>query len=183
MHLIEYIDYEIKPTEELFLIKPFRELFFSDKTEHKDNFLEIISFIYHYVDPRSSYSYITDDDARYEEILKGEGIKNFKITKEIASLIEVYKKRIITTSVLLLQDTKYAVDNFRKFLREIDLNALDDKGRPKYSPDAYARAIEKVPQMAKNLAEAERIVAKEIEEEGRARGGNETKALFEDDMD
>ena len=110
MHLIEYIDYEIKPTEELFLIKPFRELFFSDKTEHKDNFLEIISFIYHYVDPRSSYSYITDDDARYEEILKGEGIKNFKITKDIAALIEVYKKRIITTSVLLLQDTKYAVD-------------------------------------------------------------------------
>lgn len=183
MHLIEYIDYEIKPTEELFLIKPFRELFFNDTSATKDKFLETISFIYHYVDPRSSYSYITDDEQRYQEVIKGEGIKNFKITKEIDNLIEVYKKRIITTSVLLLQDTKYAVDNFRKFLREIDLNALDDKGRPKYSPDAYARAIEKVPQMAKNLADAERIVAKEIEEEGRARGGNDTKSMFEDDLE
>ena len=44
-----------------------------------------MSVVYFYVDPRSSYNYITDDEDRLQAIIKQEGLsKNFTITKQIA---------------------------------------------------------------------------------------------------
>ena len=37
-----------------------------------------------------------------------------------------------------------------------------------------------VPKIVKDLSEAERAVEKELEEQGVARGGNESKSLMED---
>lgn len=39
MHIIEYNNYQIQPTQEAFLIKPIRDLYNKDKTKHKDNFM------------------------------------------------------------------------------------------------------------------------------------------------
>jgi hypothetical protein len=39
-----------------------------------------------------------------------------------------------------------------------------------------------LPKIAKDLAEAERAVEKEIEEQGTARGGNESKSLMDDEI-
>lgn len=39
MHIIEYNNYEIKPTEEAFLIAPIRKLYNSDKTKTKEKFM------------------------------------------------------------------------------------------------------------------------------------------------
>ena len=38
------------------------------------------------------------------------------------------------------------------------------------------------PKIVKDLAEAEKAVAQEIEDQGRARGGNETKSLMDDGL-
>lgn len=91
----------------------------------------------------------------------------------------MYKKHVITSSYLLLQDTRIAIDKVREFLRNVDLNATDDKGKPLYTINSITTAIKQIPALAKDLQEAERIISKEIEEEGRARGGF-TKKLFED---
>ncbi len=91
----------------------------------------------------------------------------------------MYKKHVITSSYLLLQDTRIAIDKVREFLRNVDLNATDDKGKPLYTINSITTAIKQIPTLAKDLQEAERIISKEIEEEGRARGGF-TKKLFED---
>ena len=85
----------------------------------------------------------------------------------------------MTTSSLLIQDTKLAIDKLREFLRTIDLNATDDKGKPLYTISNITSAIKQIPQLSKDLMEAEKAVAKDIEEVGRARGGNEHKKLFE----
>jgi hypothetical protein len=140
-----------------------------------------MSVIYFLVDPRSSYNYIIDDEERFNEIKIQEGLPNdFKIDKKLQEAIDVYKKHIITTSYLLLQDTKIAVERVRQFLRNIDLNAVDDKGKPMYTINSVTTAIKQIPQLAKDLADAEKMITKEIEETGRARGGNERKKLFED---
>ncbi len=91
----------------------------------------------------------------------------------------MYKKHVITSSYLHLQDTRIAIDKVREFLRNVDLNATDDKGKPLYTINSITTAIKQIPTLAKDLQEAERIISKEIEEEGRARGGF-TKKLFED---
>lgn len=181
MHLIEYSNYEIKPTDECFLIKPFRDLFHADRTKNKDKFMQQLSVVYFLVDPRSSYNYILNEDDRLKEIIAQEGLpKDFKIDGKLAEAIEIYKKHIITSSYLLLQDTKIAVDNVRTFLRNVDLTAVDDKGKPVYTIQSVTSAIKQIPQLAKDLVEAEKMITKEIEEQGRARGGNDAKSLFDD---
>lgn len=180
MHIIEYNNYNIEPTQEAFLIKPIRDLYNADKSKTKEKFMQQMSIMYFLADPRSSYTYITDEDERLKEILIQEGLPaDFKIDKKLEEAIEIYKKHITTTSQLLLEDTRFAIDKLRKFLREVDLSAQDDKGKPLYTVNSITQAIKQIPQLAKDIAEAERVVAKEIEEQGRARGGN-NKTLFDD---
>lgn len=180
MHIIEYNNYTIEPTQEAFLIKPIRDLFNKDKSKNKEKFLQQMSVLYFYADPRSTYNYIVDDEERLKAIIEQEGLpKDFKITEDLDKALQEYKKHTITTSYLLLQDTKIAVDKVRQFLREVDLTAVDDKGKPLYTINSITQAIKQIPQLSKDLLEAEKIVSKEIEEQGRARGGN-NKTLFED---
>ena len=180
MHLIEFENYEIRPTEEFFMIKPLRDLYTKYYEKNWEKFMQYISFIYHYVDPRSTYAYIVDDKERFDEIVKQEGFSDkFKITDEIQECIDVYKKRIVTLSYKLLQSTRIAVDKLSKYLEDIDYSERDDKKKPVYTISSVTQAIKQIPQLAKDLIETERIVTKEIEESGRVRGGYE-KSLFDD---
>lgn len=180
MKLIEYKDYRIVISDEALLVKPIRDLFNADTSQDKEFFLEQMSFLYFMVDPRSTYSYITDLEERAQAIINQEGLTpSFSPSSQLLEAMEIYKNHTITTSTLLLEDTRLAIDKLRKFLRDIDLSALDDKGKPIYQPSTIATTIKQIPQLAKDLMETEKIVEKEIQEQGRARGGNQ-KHLFED---
>ena len=71
----------------------------------------------------------------------------------------------------------------REFLRDVDLNKTDDKGKPVYTIQSVTTAIRQIPQLAKDVLEAEKAIAKEIEEQGRARGGNENLHVMENGID
>ena len=94
--------------------------------------------------------------------------------------IDTYKKLTTTISSQLLEDTYVAIDKLRKFLRNIDLYAVDDKGKPLYTISSITSAIKAIPQLTKDIQEAEKQVNSDILEIGRKRGGNEGKAMFED---
>lgn len=180
MHMIEIENYEIRPTEEFMLIKPLRDLWNKYKDNDYDKLMSYISMIYHYCDPRSSYSYIMDDNERLREIIEQEGLgKNFKITKELSECIDIYKKHVITPSYKLLQRTLIAIDKLGLFLERINLDERDNNGKPIYQVSTITQAVKQVPQLTKDLKEAERAVFKEIEESGRARGSQE-KSLMDD---
>jgi hypothetical protein len=179
MHLIEYNNYQITPTEEAFLIAPIRKLYNSDKTKNKEKFMQLLSVIYFYADPRSSYNYITNDKDRLKEIIIQEGLpSNFKIDKALQEAIEIYKKHVITSSYLLLQDTKEVIENMRKVLKSIDWEGLEEKDKVN-AVKTVASITSMIPKIVKDLTEAEKAVTKEIEEQGRARGG-QSKTLMED---
>ena len=183
MHLIEYDNYEIKISPEALLVKPIREIWEKDKTKNKESFLSQMSFMFFMIDPRSTYSYITDLAERADEIIMQEGLpRDFQPTEELKKAMEIYEKHTITSSYALLEAAKIAVDKVGKFLKEVDLNTLDDKGKPVYTINSITSAIKQIPQLAKDLVEAEKVVAKEIEEKGRARGGN-NKTIFDDGFD
>ena len=183
MHLIEYDNYEIKISPEALLVKPIREIWEKDKTKNKESFLSQMSFMFFMIDPRSTYSYITDLAERADEIIMQEGLpRDFQPTEDLKKAMEVYEKHTITSSYALLEAAKIAVDKVGKFLKEVDLNTLDDKGKPVYTINSITSAIKQIPQLAKDLVEAEKVVAKEIEEKGRARGGN-NKTIFDDGFD
>ena len=72
-----------------------------------------------------------------------------------------------------------AVDKLRKALREIDLDARDDKDKPIYTLNSITSTIKLVPSLIKDLDEAERTIAKEIVQNDKVRGAVE-KSMYED---
>ena len=180
MKLVSYNNYQLKIEDELLLLKPFRLLYNSDRTQNKDKFMNFLSIVYFTFDPRSDYSYIVDDDLRLKEVCDSNGYDVPKFSKQELECIELYKKLTTTISAELLRSTKIAVDKVRQFLEEIDLTATDEKGKLLYPINTVTAAIKQVPQLAKEVKEAEKMIAKEIEEQGRARGGNENKKIYED---
>ena len=181
MKLLNIENYQIKVTDEALLVRPIRDLFNADKSKTKEKFYTECSIIFFMADPRSSYGYIIDDGERFETIKEQEGLaKNYKISKELQEAINIYKKLTTTISSQLLEDTYIAIDKLRKFLRDIDLYATDDKGKPMYTISSITAAIKAIPQLTKDIQEAEKQVNSDVLEIGRKRGGDKGKALFED---
>lgn len=181
MKLLNLKNYQVEVTDEALLVKPIRDLFNKDTSTTKEDFFTQCSIIYFMADPRSSYNYIVDEKERFDEIKKQEGLpKTYKITKELQAAIDAYKNSVKTTSSLLLEDARTAVDKVRKFLREVDLTLLDDKGKPVYTINTVTSALKMIPQLAKDITETEKLVTKELEEAGRMRGGDRNKAMYEE---
>lgn len=181
MKLLNIENYQIKVADEALLVKPIRDLFNADKSKTKEKFYTECSIIFFMADPRSSYGHIVDEDERFEAVKTQEGLpKNYKVTPELQLAIDTYKQLTTTISSQLLEDTYVAIDKLRKFLRNIDLYATDDKGKPLYTISSITSAIKAIPQLTKDIQEAEKQVNSDVLEVGRKRGGNEGKAMFED---
>lgn len=180
MKLLKYENYQVLPSEEIFLVKPFRDLYNKDKSENKEKFMQQLSICYFMIDPRSSYADIFDEGERLKKILSQEGLpKNFSISKDLKKAMEIYEELTTTTSQKLLESMRKAVKKIGDFLENVDLNAIDDKGRAKYNVSSIVQATDKIPALAKKLIETEKIVAAEIVENTRMRGGEEQAHAYE----
>ena len=80
----------------------------------------------------------------------------------------------------MLEDTRVAVNKLRQLLRDIDLEAVDDKGKPIYTLNTITATIKQIPGLVRDLDEAERTLSKDIMAEAKARG-SQSKAMFEDE--
>ena len=182
MKLFKYEGYKVVISEEAFALKVFRQIWNRDRSVNKDKAIMEMGYVYFMVDPRSDYQYLVDEDERSKAIIEGEGLpNNWKPDKIVTEAMEFYS-RFKPTAALLLEDTRYAVDKLRKLLREIDLNQLDDKGKPIYTLNSITATIKQVPSLAKDLDEAEKALASEMRSEGKMRGSGE-KTLMDDSLD
>lgn len=184
MKLVKFDNYKIVVEPELLLLTPFKIIYKQDKTRDKEKFYEFLTILYYTYDPRSDYSYIIDDMERLSEVLITNGFKRgLEFTKEEGNCVELYKKLTTTLSQEVLKSTKIAIDKLRKYLEDIDLSERTDKGAVVYQPSAITSTIKQLLPLTKEIIETEKLVAKEILEKGRARGGNEKKKIFEDGFD
>lgn len=179
MKLFKYEDYKVTISEEALTLKPFKQIWNRDRSQSKDKAMSELSFIYFMQDPRSDFQYIVDEDERAEAIKQAEGFpdnwKPDKLVNEAMSFYASFKP----TAALLLEDTRVAVDKLRKLLRDIDLSATDSNGKPIYTLNTITATIKQVPILAKDLDEAEKVLAAELKSQGKMRGSGEKK-LFED---
>lgn len=179
MRLFKYEGYKINISEEAFALKPFKLIWNRDRSVNKDRAMPELGYIYFMEDPRSDYQIYIDPEQRAKEIREGEGLDpKWKPDKLVLEAQELYKK-FLPMSALLLQDTRAAVDKLRKKLRDIDLDALDDKGKPLYTLNTITATIKMVPELVKSLSEAERAIAREIVQDEAVRGASE-KSMYED---
>lgn len=182
MNLFKYEGYNLKVEPEALLLKPFRQIWDRDKSENKDKAIMELGYIYFFCDIRSDYQYLADEEERHLAIKESEGLpKNWKPDKLVLEAIEFYNS-FKSASILLLEDTRFAVNKLRKLLREIDLNQLDDKGKPIYTLSTITATIKQVPSLVKDLDEAEKAISKEITVTGKMRGSGE-KTIMEDSLD
>lgn len=180
MKLIRFEDYQIKVTDEALLIRPIRRMFNKDRSMQKERFFQQMSILYFMCDPISTYMYISDPKERLKEILRQEGLpEDYALSEELKEAMKIYETHCRTSSTMLLEDTRAAVDKLRDFLKTFNPNERDKNDRPVYPINTLTSAIKQIPELAKSLSEAERAVQKELEEEGRARGGN-NKTLMDD---
>ena len=180
MKLVRIVNYKLEIEEELLLLKPFKELYKADKSKEKSKFFDFLTIVYYTYDPRSDYNYITNEKERLKEVCESNGLDIPKFNQKELDCIELYKQLTTTISSALLKSTRIAIGKVQEFLENLDMYATDDKGKPLYGINTVTSAIKQIPSLVKEVLEAEKVVAKEIEESGRARGGNNKKALFED---
>lgn len=180
MRLLKFDAFTLTVEPEALTIKAIKTLWNRDRSQSKERALSELGYIYFMVDPRSTYSYITDLDDRSRKIILEEGLpKGWKPDKIVQDAMKSYQESVVTTSYLLLEDTKFAVTNLRKYLREMDFTAVDDNGKPKYPVNTLATAVNQVVDLTEKLIKAEKLVAQEIVESNKMRGQRE-KNIFED---
>lgn len=176
MRLFKYEGYKVVISEEAFALKPFRQIWQRDRTINKDRAIMELGFIYFMADPRSDYQYLVDDKERMEAIKEGEGLppkwQPDKIVTEAMNFYMSFKP----ISALLLEDTRFMVDKYRKRLKEQEFDELEIKDLKE-----VGALIKQIPLLVKDLNEAEKALNSEMGEPGRMRGSGE-KTIFEDDL-
>ena len=180
MKLFKYEGYKVVISEEAFGLKVFRQIWNRDRSVNKDKAIMELSYIYFMVDPRSDYQYLVDEEERSKAIIEGEGLpENWKPDKIVVEAMQFYSS-IKSTSALLLEDTRVAINKVRAFLKTVDLKAVDDKGKPIYTINSITSTIKMIPQLIKDLDEAEKAIRADIQNtSGKVRGQKE-KSLLED---
>lgn len=180
MKLVEFDGVEFKIADEALLIRPIRELFGKDKTVKKEQFWRQMSYMWFMCDPRSTYMYLTDEAERSEEIKQQEGFDpDWKPSPLLIQAMEQYKKHVVTTSSLLLEDLRIGINNLRTFFRTVNLNDVDSKGKPLYQVSSITNAIKQAIELSKMLGEAEKELAKDYAQEVEVRGSL-SPATYED---
>ena len=180
MKLFRYEGYKVVISEEAFALKVFRQIWNRDRSANKDKAIMELGYVYFMTDPRSDYQYIVDEDERSKAIIEGEGLpSNWKPDKMIIEAMKFYEG-MKSTSALLLEDTRVAIDKVRKFLKEVNLEDTDDKGRPIYTINSITSTIKMIPQLIKDLDDAEKAIKADMQNtSGKVRGQKE-KSLLED---
>lgn len=176
MKLFNFNDYKIDISPEAFALKAFRAIWNRDKSRSKEKAIQEFGFIYFMCDPRSSYMFYLDEEDRSNNIKLDEGLdKKWKPDAVLNEAMEQYKKLTKTTSSELLNRSRLAADKLGLELANIDFSKLDRNEKPIYTINTVAAALKSLPDVVKNLMEAERMVAQEIDEKSNMRGGKEKK--------
>ena len=164
---------------EAILLQPFKVIWERDKSKTKDLAMMELGFIYFMCDPRSDYQFIVNPKEREEEIKRGEGLPEEWRPDELLEDAMKFYSSFKPTASALLEDTNIAVDKVRAFLRDIDLYATDDKGKPIYTINSVTSAIKLIPSLVRDLHEAEKAIKSEIASNAKARGSI-SKSILED---
>lgn len=181
MKLFKYDNFRIVISEEALILKPFKAIWDRDRSSGKNKALQELGFIYFFCDPRSDYMFISDEDIRMEKIIEQEGLSsNWKPDKVLDRAMELYKELTTTEASLLLQDTKSALEKLRLELRDIDIRE-EINGKRVYKINEITSAIRQIPQLLKELVEAERFIKRELEDNSKMRGQG-AKKIFEDGL-
>jgi len=182
MNLIELKNYTLTISPEAYALKPFRALWERDKTNTKDRVYAEMSYVFFMEDFRSDFFGIINDEERREVVMKQiilpKGWKEDKFVVAARKYYQSENERIY--ALLFLRDAQLALDKIREYFREVDLMAVDDKGKPLHDVSKLDRVLGNSSSLLKNLSDLQEQVKRSLQEDkSNVRGGKE-KSVFED---
>lgn len=184
MELLKFNEdnWEIELSPEAILIKPFAEIWERDRSKDKKIAKSELAFIWLFSEYKSDYSDIVDEKERAKEVkLALEGLpEKWKPDAAIEKAIEFYRGHE-SLIVKAYNGAKLGLHKLDTFLKSIDLNERDEKGKPIHNPKIIYELINSLPIAVKSLKEAEEEVRKEREINGKMKGQKE-KSEFEDGL-
>ena len=183
MKLLEFENYEVRPTAEALLVRPIRRLYNADRSKQKEKFMQQLSYMFFMIDPRSTYAYIVDPEEREQQIIIQEGLpKDFKPSAELREAMDIYRQHTVTSSTKLLESTRVAVDALSEELNstKVRLAERTGKGAAVTKINDVMATLERVLKFIPQLQDLERKVESELRENTRARGVE--NSMFEDGL-
>ena len=123
--------------------------------------------VYFYTDHRSPYA-VYDESERAEKI--GQDLK-VKFTPKVKGAIDKYKELSETSAVKLLKSARSSVTKLEKYFATINLNILDDNGKPIYHAKDLIANLSNMAKVVNGLEELEEIVKRHQQKDNPNRGG------------
>jgi hypothetical protein len=123
--------------------------------------------VYFYTDHRSPYA-VYDESERVEKI--GQDLK-VKFSPKVKGAIDKYKELSETSAVKLLKSARSSVTKLEKYFATINLNVLDDNGKPIYHAKDLISNLANMAKVVNGLEELEEIVKRHEQKDNPNRGG------------
>ena len=134
-----------------------------------------LSFIYFFVDHRSSYA-AYDDEERQEVLMKDLGVK---ITPKLTAGVDKYKDLSDTHATRLLKSARLSVNKLENYFKTIDLTALDENGKLVYQAKDLLSNLSKVGEVIEGLDRLEELIQKQQAKDSPNRAGVKTNKYSE----
>lgn len=126
-----------------------------------------LGIVYFYADHSSPYA-VYDKGERIKKIEKDLKIKyNSKIRKAI----DKYNELSETSAIKLLKSARSSVNKLEKYFETINLDILDDNGKPIYSAKDLIANLSNMGKVVNGLEELEELVQKQQAKQNPNRGG------------
>lgn len=185
MKLFEIIDFDLVVQEEAWGLLPFKKILKRDKSRGKETAFKEMLFIYFYVDIRSDYVYITDNDIRKREICKDIGLDpKWEIDDVMKEALLFYTSRSVSPIAKLYKSSLKAADDVSDYLFKTG-ELLDERtanGSTVTTLAVITSSLKSVPIIMRDLKAAyKEVLSEQKEMEGRTKG-SKTLNAFEDGL-
>ncbi len=181
MELFEFKNYILTYSPQTLALKPFSTLWKRDRSQGKKVAISELSFIYFFCDTKSDFSDIIDENERRLEIVKNLDLpKDWTPDAKVKEAMEFYMERSQTVASKLLRNIIIGVNNIGEMFKDIDVNAMDERGKPVYNIAQLVAAAKAIPTLIVALKEAQTEVDKESKGKSLVARGAVEKAVFED---
>ena len=178
MVLFKFNKTAIEPLPHTLAIKEFAILWDRDKSKDKAKAFKELAFVYFTADYKSSYLAFPQeerDQAIKEDIFGG----NYVPDQDVLNAIEKYKLLQKTPSMRLIKAAQNTLEEIVGYFNAVDFEERDKRGQPVYKVTDVTKAMGDTAKVAESLAKLDEKIRKELQENTRARGGEESGA-FED---
>lgn len=180
-------DYKVIPNPEVLLLSPFKVIYDRDKSKDKTIATEEIAYIWFFIDYKSDFRVILDDDERTAEILKTltNLSKNWKPDKVILEAIKFYQKMNYSIKLQLLDNCISGINKLSTYIKDInfddvDMNPKTGEIKPKHDIKKFVDTMKQIPDILEALDKTMEAVKSEKDAESDLRGGRK-KGMYVDE--